>query len=196
MLRRRTLLKAAFGAAAFGGVCPRCVHSTDGAAVPAGVSLRSSLPGEDIFAYLRRTTGGFDAARYKQILGAANPFKEGDRIVGVAAADDAPRATARALLAATRVEAIEGHPLLEDRLSRLLVQGGLVAPSSEEECVPAERGHTHRFSPDDVQGLSGSCICGACWTHTDGWWREDAKRVWHRERLAADAGASPSGVND
>src|SRR5207244_278274 len=93
-----------------------------GAAVPAGVSLRSSLPGEDIFAYLRRTTGGFDAARYKQILGAANPFKEGDRIVGVAAADDAPRATARALLAATRVEAIEGHPLLEDRLSRLLVQ--------------------------------------------------------------------------
>src|SRR5262249_54516992 len=87
-----------------------------------GVELVPSQAGEDIFAYLGRTTGGFDAARYKQILGAANPFKEGDQIVGVAAADEACRSTARRLLAATRVEQIDSHPPLEDQLYRLLVQ--------------------------------------------------------------------------
>jgi ethanolamine ammonia-lyase large subunit len=122
MLRRRTLLKAAFGAAALGGASRNFAGSAEQAAASRGVALNDALRGEDIFAYLRRTTGGFDAARYKQTLGAANPFKEGDRIVGVAAADDASRATARALLAATRVSDIEAHPLLEDRLFRLLMQ--------------------------------------------------------------------------
>src|SRR5205807_448697 len=56
------------------------------------------------------------------ILGAANPFKEGDQIIGVAASDDASRATARALLAATQVNQIDAHPLLEDGLFRLLQQ--------------------------------------------------------------------------
>ncbi len=120
MLRRRTLLKAAFGAVALSGVRSTSVQAADQVAAPTGVSLAASLPDEDIFAYLRRMTGGFDAARYKQILGAANPFKEGDRIVGVAAGDDSSRVTARALLSATHVEAIEAHPLLEDQLFRLL----------------------------------------------------------------------------
>jgi ethanolamine ammonia-lyase large subunit len=86
------------------------------------VRLSESLRGEDIFAYLRRTTGRFDAARYLQILGAANPFKEGDQIVGVAAEDETSRSTARALLAATRIEQIELHPPLEDDLFGLLNQ--------------------------------------------------------------------------
>src|SRR5262245_60742481 len=121
MLRRRTLLKAAFGAAALRGVRQKLACAVDQATIH-DVSLATSLPGEDVFSYLQRTTGGFEAARYKQILGAANPFKEGDRIVGVAAADDASRATARTLLAATRVADIEAHPPLEDRLFRLLDQ--------------------------------------------------------------------------
>ncbi len=122
MLRRRTLLKAAFGAAALGGVSPPIVRSADQAVDSRGVSLAAPAPGEDIFAYLQRTTGGFDAARYKQILGSANPFKEGDLIVGVAAADETSRATARTLLSATRVRDIEAHPPLQDRLFRLLTQ--------------------------------------------------------------------------
>src|SRR6476620_8900646 len=122
MLRRRTLLKAAFGAAAIGGAGRSFVRSAQQAAEPAGVALSPALPGEDVFSYLRRTTGGFDAARYKQILGAANPFKEGDHIVGVPATADASRATARELLSATLVSQIETHPPLEDQLFRLLSQ--------------------------------------------------------------------------
>jgi ethanolamine ammonia-lyase large subunit len=133
MLRRRTLLKAAFGAVSLGGLRHRFAHAADQAAAR-DVSLPASHAGEDVFAYLRRTTGGFNAVRYKQILGAANPFKEGDRIVGVAAADDASRSTARDLLAATRVSEIESHPPLEDRLFRLLVQSlhGAAAAKTNE----------------------------------------------------------------
>ena len=51
-----------------------------------GVSVAEPKLGEDIFAYIRRVKGGFDSTLYMQILGAANAFKEGDEIVGVAAA--------------------------------------------------------------------------------------------------------------
>src|SRR6185503_11459062 len=92
------------------------------AASPAGVSLPDAIPGEDVFAYLRRHKGAFDDLLYKQILGAANPFKEGDQIVGIAAADDASRALARRLLANTRLSDLDSHPPLEDELFRLVRQ--------------------------------------------------------------------------
>lgn len=117
-MRRRTLLTAALGAGAAAAL-PRPLAF---AVQPRGLTLAPAQAGEDIVAYLQRTAGGFDAARYKQILGAANPFKEGDQIVGVAAADEGARATARAILAATRVEQINAHPPLEDDLFRLLRQ--------------------------------------------------------------------------
>src|SRR3954467_3783801 len=110
MLRRRTFLKSALGAAAAIASPGGRVRSAEPAAAERGVWLVGYLPGEDLFAYLDRTGGGFDATRYKQILGAANAFKEGDRIIGVAAANEASRSTARALLAATAVERIEAHP--------------------------------------------------------------------------------------
>jgi ethanolamine ammonia-lyase large subunit len=122
MLRRRTLLKSTLGAAFSVAASKWPVDSAEQSGIQSRVPLLESLPGEDVFAYLRRTMGRFDAARYKQILGAANPFKEGDQIVGVAAADEPSRSTARALLAATRLEHLDAHPLLEDRLFRLLAQ--------------------------------------------------------------------------
>jgi len=121
MLCRRNLLKGALGVAAV-AIRPGRVYSTDQTGLPRGVSLPAAQPGEDVFSYLRRKAGGVSMARYKEILGAANPFKEGDQIVGVAAADDAARHTARALLAATRVDQIDVHPPLEDKLFRLLQQ--------------------------------------------------------------------------
>jgi len=75
---------------------------------------------EDLFGYLQRTFGGFDRARYLQLLGAANAFKEGDHAVGVAAADDQERLLARTLLAATRLEEIDAHPIIADDLYALL----------------------------------------------------------------------------
>src|SRR5947207_2733318 len=122
MVHRRTFVKAGLGAIA-ALTAPRAhAQNSERIQVQAGVSLTNALPGEDIFGYLHRTRGAFDASRYKQILGAANPFKEGDQIIGVAASDDVSRVTARALLAATRISQIDAHPPLEDELFRLLRQ--------------------------------------------------------------------------
>jgi len=79
-------------------------------------SIGGTLPGEDVFRFIARERGAHDAKRYAQILGAANAFKDGDRIVGVAAADEASRQNARTLLANTRLADIDAHPLHPDTL--------------------------------------------------------------------------------
>src|SRR5262245_7970159 len=121
MLRRRTFVQASLGGIA-ALVAAKAQAQPAVARGNTGVSLTAALAGEDVFRYLRRTAGGFDATRYKQILGAANAFKEGDQIVGVAAADDGSRGTARALLAATRLDQIDAHPPLDDGLYQLVKQ--------------------------------------------------------------------------
>lgn len=89
---------------------------------PSGVSIREPHSSEDIFAYLTRVDGQFDADRYKKILGAANEFKEGDQIIGVAAADAESRMRARQLLGNTRLSEIDRHPPHTDQLFELLRQ--------------------------------------------------------------------------
>ncbi|WP_019280043.1 ethanolamine ammonia-lyase [Rhizobium grahamii] len=79
-------------------------------------------PGEDVFAYVSRRTGGFDRTVYQQVIGAANDFKEGDRATGVGAADEATRTNARALLTNTKIGDLYEHPLFEDDLQRLIWQ--------------------------------------------------------------------------
>ncbi|MBC8356047.1 MAG: ethanolamine ammonia-lyase subunit EutB [Planctomycetes bacterium] len=85
-----------------------------------GVSIDQIRAGESIFQYVHRVAGSFDSKLYKQILGAANEFKEGDQIVGIAADNEVTRARARELLGNTRVREIDAHPLLADQLSGLL----------------------------------------------------------------------------
>jgi ethanolamine ammonia-lyase large subunit len=83
--------------------------------------ILETKPDEDLFAFMNRTTGKFDRTIYQQLIGAANDFKEGDQILGVAAADEAVRSKARRLLSNTRLHDILNHPLFEDKLySRLL----------------------------------------------------------------------------
>jgi len=84
---------------------------------------RAPLVGEDVFAYLERVHGGFDIAVYRAIVGAASAFKEGDAILGLAAADEPTRAAAQALLEATRVGDLQAHPLRHDRLYAALLAG-------------------------------------------------------------------------
>jgi len=81
---------------------------------------QQALPGEDVFAYIERVRGQWDEALYRQLLGAANEYKEGDEIIGVAAPHEQARLQARALLAATRLEQIDRHPPFEDELLRLI----------------------------------------------------------------------------
>ena len=83
--------------------------------------LLETKPEEDLFAFMNRTLGKFDRTTYQQLIGAANAFKEGDQILGVAAADDATRSKARRLLSNTNLGDILKHPLFEDNLYSLLL---------------------------------------------------------------------------
>lgn len=82
------------------------------AAIPAG-------PAHDLLDDAR-VNGAFDLASYKRLLGAANPFKEGDEIIGVAAVDESARNRARQLLARTRVGAIQNTPPHRDTLYQFI----------------------------------------------------------------------------
>ena len=86
------------------------------------VSLLPGRSGEDIFKYLNRVDSRFDEVRYRKIIGAANPFKEGDASLGVSADNHAVRTTAQQLLANTRLSDLDQHPISRDRLSLLLQQ--------------------------------------------------------------------------
>jgi ethanolamine ammonia-lyase large subunit len=90
------------------------------AAAGGTITISQIEPGEDVFGYIRRVKGGFDQTLYRQVIGAANAFKEGDEAIGMAAADEATRENARTLLANTRIRDLHEHPLLVDDLQRLI----------------------------------------------------------------------------
>ncbi len=80
------------------------------------ITIKSVKPGEDVFKYIQRTKGSFDQVLYKQVIGASNAFKEGDKTIGVGADNNASRENARKLLANTKIKDITNHPLLNDDL--------------------------------------------------------------------------------
>jgi ethanolamine ammonia-lyase large subunit len=92
-----------------------CVTAHAGA-----VTIHDVQKGEDVFTYVKRVKGGFDQTLYQQVIGAANPYKEGDEAIGVAATDDASRQNARQLVANTKIGDIHNHPLFVDDQQELI----------------------------------------------------------------------------
>jgi ethanolamine ammonia-lyase large subunit len=92
--------------------------STDSGAI----TIKDVKPGEDVFKYIQRVKGSFDQVLYQQVIGAANPFKEGDRTIGVGADNNASRDKARKLLANTKIKDITNHPLLNDDLYKFIAK--------------------------------------------------------------------------
>ena len=84
------------------------------------VTILDVQKGEDVFSYVKRVKGGFDQTLYRQVIGAANPYKEGDEAIGVAAGDGSSRQNARALLANTKVGALHDNPLFVDNQQKLI----------------------------------------------------------------------------
>lgn len=76
--------------------------------------FKPSLNDEDIFTYISRVSGGFDLKLYKKLVGAANEFKEGDEIAGIAAPDETARKMARNLIANTLLSDVIEQPLFRD----------------------------------------------------------------------------------
>ena len=118
MSRRQFLMMAGAASAALAGY--RVVARA--ASAEAAIAIPEVKPGEDVFAYVARAAGGLDPTLYRQVLGAANDFKEGDQAIGVGAVNEATRANARALLANTRIRDLHANPLLVDDLQRLIWQ--------------------------------------------------------------------------
>ncbi|WP_053970048.1 ethanolamine ammonia-lyase subunit EutB [Mangrovimonas sp. ST2L15] len=84
------------------------------------VSIEKPNGKEDIFQYIQRKKGAFDRVLYKQILGSANEFKEGDQTIKVAATSSSSRFHARELLANTSLKDLNQHPVYEDDLFKFI----------------------------------------------------------------------------
>lgn len=120
--RRKFLKHAVIGTA-----CLTCSVAGPATAI-AGVLVDRPREGEDIIAFITRTRGAWDEVLFKQLLGAANEFKEGDAILGVAAADETSRTHARSLLERTTLSAIDAHTPHRDQLAGYI---GQRRPSAE-----------------------------------------------------------------
>lgn len=95
-----------------------------------GIVVDPPQPSEDIISYIRRRSKGeIDLTLYRQIIGAANAFKEGDQFAGVAAADDASRLNARKLLAQTRLDDINRTVIFHDDIAALIEKTTTANPS-------------------------------------------------------------------
>lgn len=121
MKRRAFLLGGALAAGAVHGLGRRGLDAVAPAPVPVPTTpTRISIPqarsGEDVFVWLDRVHGGYDVVKYRQVLGAANPFKEGDEAQGLAAGDELSRENSRRLLANTTVRSLLAHPIYEDEV--------------------------------------------------------------------------------
>lgn len=116
MFCRRTFLN---------GVASGLLTTTLGSRLTAAdvAAINAPRTDEDVFAFIRRVTGQYDRNLYARILGAANEFKEGDEIIGVAAADAASRKNARAMLAETQLSDIDAYPVHRDDLFAFIEQG-------------------------------------------------------------------------
>ncbi|MFO0943010.1 MAG: ethanolamine ammonia-lyase subunit EutB [Pirellulales bacterium] len=107
--RRRTFL-ATVSTSALSLTCP---------AITVAENIEPTWPepnsGEGLIEYIIRTCGKWDDDRYKQLLGCANEFKEGDEILGIAAKSADERALARELLSHTRLADIDKQAPLQDQ---------------------------------------------------------------------------------
>ena len=97
-----------------------CLAMTFLSGLAGAVTIRDVRPGEDVFKYVQRTKGKFDQTLYRQVVGAAAVFKEGDQTIGVAAANEASRENARRLLANTRIRDLIDKPLFVDNQFKLI----------------------------------------------------------------------------
>jgi len=75
---------------------------------------------EGIFEYIQRQNGKLDQTLYRQIIGSANEFKEGDLTLSIAAESESSRKNARLLLANTTLADLKNHSLFTDDLYQLI----------------------------------------------------------------------------
>ncbi len=116
---RRTFLKALASGASAIAISSR-VRGMSVSPRGAAVAVDEVRAGESLVQRAGGEAATFNETLYKQLLGAANVFKEGDAIVGVAAVNETSHRRARLLLSNTTIGEIDAHPLVRDSLTDLL----------------------------------------------------------------------------
>jgi len=104
-------------------------------ALAARVFVDRPVDGEHLIDFVHRMRGGWDESLYLQLLGAANEFKEGDEILGVAAVDELSRQRARDLLRRTPIDLIDTHQPHRDRLAAVIKPKSDNRPLSDRRIV-------------------------------------------------------------
>lgn len=124
-----------------------------GQTLPPGVVVPAARADEDLLAYILRVRGQFDVQLYQQLLGAANEFKEGDAIVGVAAADEDSRQAARRLLGKTTLQTIDRYPVWRDDTYTYLKSGQrqLATDDHSQWTLEQLKQFVLTASPDDIR---------------------------------------------
>lgn len=121
--RKEFILQAGLvSSALFINSCNPFVRTTKKETMTLDPKLPATQVGESVLQYIQRTAGQFDISLYRQLIGAANPFKEGDETLGIAAINQEHRQLARQLLANTTIQEIEQHVLFVDELQALIQQ--------------------------------------------------------------------------
>lgn len=87
-----------------------------------GVIIQKPEIGEDVFNYINRIKGSFDLTLYKQNLGSANEFKEGDKSLNISADNQQSRNYARELLGNTKIKSLNEHLVYRDELIVLILR--------------------------------------------------------------------------
>ena len=87
-----------------------------------GITIGEIKDNDTVFSYIERIKGQHDTTLYRQIIGAANNFKEGDLSLGVAANDETSRLRARQLLTNTKTADINQNSIYSDAIYKLIQQ--------------------------------------------------------------------------
>jgi ethanolamine ammonia-lyase large subunit len=154
MKRRTFLMGGAVATGALHGQGSRTLHaaaswSVPAPAAPTKVSVPEVRSGEDVFAWLDRVHGGYDVVKYRQVLGATNPYKEGDDAQGLAAGDEASRENSRRLLANTTVRSLLAHPIYQDEVATYA--DAHVDAAAQRRIEPWSLGELARFLLDQPE---------------------------------------------
>ena len=130
--------------------------------ISGGVRLQPPKSGEDLFQYIQRINEEWDLKLYRQIIGAANPFKEGDQAIGVAAEDDTSRDYAHSLLSNTKIRDLQDHPLFEDELYNLIAETTTIQPEVQQWTLGALKAYLLSEEEEAIKvimpGLSSDII--------------------------------------
>jgi len=121
-----------------------------------GVVIKKPKMGEDIFTYIHREKGGFDNTLYKQILGAANEFKEGDKTLNIAALTNQSRIHARQLLGNTSIKDLNDHAVYRDQLLELIQQSIKPNPALENWTLQELKDFTLSQPEDKIKEIMPS----------------------------------------